>query len=245
MNTVLVDRRIVEELRYGYVVGSGKEGRCYLPEDSNEIVKIFHIWLGERKLYFSDRKEIQIAYPKEIWIDKESGSIVGYLMPYLGGNKISYGFLKELFLSELRQAYINIRLTILKQKNVYMNDLCLDNMLYDYKLKRINLIDTSRWYPKYNGHYDSVNEFNCQMMYALFRSMNWESFPLKEDKVIKELYSLLLLYEDYFEKKHIGKKNLEEVFIPSLFSEFLTRLEKIVSEYKGEKIEKVKDLVLK
>ena len=64
---------------------------------------------------------------------------------------------------------------MLRQKNVFMDDLCLENMLYDSENKRINLIDTSRWFSKRDGQFESIGNFNWQMMSALLQSIDGPS----------------------------------------------------------------------
>ena len=226
---VLVDRREIQEIKFSPRIGNGKEGCCYLPDDDNKIYKLFHYYDGKRKIYFDNLSNNQRAFPEDILIDKDSNLIAGYTMYYLSGEKFINGFHEDLNLEELKKAYLEMRLIILKYKDIYMDDNCLENMLYDYKFSRINLIDTSRWYPKMDGQIENINEFNWQMMTALLRNLDWKSFKLNRDK---ELFELYLIY-----------KKLEN--ISSLFVEFLMELEKKVSEYKQTKVKTIKDLIIK
>ena len=228
MGKVLVDRRYIVEIMEGNYIGFGKEGKCYFTEDDNQLVKIFHDHLSvdRRKVLFDDLNNDQIAFPNDLLIDKDTNILVGYTMYYLGGEKFVHGFRDDLNLEELKKAYLKIRLIMLNLKDIYMFDNCLENMLYDYKLKRINLIDTSRWYQKLDGHIESINEFNWQMMNSLLENIDWKHFRLNQDK---QLYDLYITY-----------KYLENV--PSLFLEFLNELENKVSEYKGYKVKTISDL---
>ena len=225
---VLVDKRYLEELKYSRRIGNGKEGVCYLPEDDNRITKIFHEWNKSKKVYFDDIKNSQISFPIDILYDNKE-NLVGYTMYYLGGEKFVNGFREDLSLQELKDSYIKIKNIILNLKDVYMYDNCLENMLYDYDLKRINLIDTSRWHLKKDGHIESINEFNWQMLNALFNNIDWKHFRLNHDSKLYELF--------------ISYKYLEQ--IPTLFMEILEELELKVSEYKGYNVKKVKDLIIK
>jgi len=222
---VLINQRELEELKYSRSIGNGKEGTCYLPEDDNKIVKIFHDWNKSTKLYFDNLSNSQIAFPIDTLYDY-SDNLIGYTMYYLGGIKFKNGFKDELDIQELKCCYLKIKDIIKSYKNIYMFDNCLDNMLYDYKLKRINIIDTSRWYEKENGYLENINEFNWQMMNVLLKTINYKQYKLNHDNRLFELY--------------IAYQYLEQ--IPSLFIEFLSELELKVSEYKGIKVKTIKDL---
>ena len=222
---VLVTEREIEELRYGRKVGNGKEGICYFSEDDNKVVKIFHDWHSVYSLLTDKIKHSQIAYPIDILYDKED-NLRGYTMYFLGGQKFKNGFPDNLNLEELKSLYRNLKDIILSMKDIYMDDNCLDNMLLDQNLQRINLIDTSRWYEKVDGHLESVNEFNWQMINALLENIDWKHFKLNQDK---QLFELHMVYE-YLEN------------IPSLFIDFLNELEIKVSEERQEKVKTIKDL---
>lgn len=227
MNTVLVDRIEVKEIRKNKCIGRGKEGSCYFLKQEHQVVKIYHIWDSKRKIYF-DQGSDRIAFPNKILLDKETNILVGYTMNYLEGIKFLDGFQDKLSLEELKKSYQELKEIIKNLKDIYMDDNCLENMLYDYNLKRINLIDTSRWYPKENGYIENINEYNWQMITALLRSINWKNFKLNQEK---KLYELYLIYD-----------HLEN--IPNLFLEFLEELENKVSEYKGYKVKKINELKL-
>jgi hypothetical protein len=151
-------------------------------------------------------------------------------MHYLNGEKFIGGFLENLDLQKLKEAYLKTRIIILKLKNIYMDDNCLENMLYDYQSNNINLIDTSRWYKEINGEIKSINEFNWQMTTALLENLKWKQYRLNHDKQLLDLY---------MEYKYTDFEGIE-----SLFIEFLNELELKVSEYKGEKVKTIKDLTI-
>jgi len=224
MARVLVDDEYLEKLRLNESNWNGKEGNCYLSEN-NKIVKIFKDYYMVPNLLTDEIKHEQIAYPIDILYDKD-GAIKGYTMNYLKGKHFINGFSDGLALTKLKKAYLDTRMIILKLVDVYMDDNCLDNMLYDYQANIINLIDISRWHTKLDGHLESINEFNWQMMNALLKNIDWKHFKLNQDK---KLYELFIIY-----------KYLEN--IPSLFIEFLNELELKVSEEKQEKVKTIKDL---
>lgn len=122
-------------------LNAGTEGCCYLL-DNNKVLKVYYLTCEERKIYFDDYQNSQIAFPIEIFVINNRNLIVGYTCNYLLGNKFIEGFNDNLDIEKLRQAYLKMRLIMLKLKNVYMFDNVLDNMLYDYDHNMINLIDT-------------------------------------------------------------------------------------------------------
>ena len=197
---ILVDERDIEELKYGMRVGVGKEAACYLPEDDNKIVKIYKDGYTVSNLLENEIIHKQIAYPIDTLYDSKD-VLRGYTMNYLSGEHFIHGFSQNLTLKDLKKAYLETRMILLKLQDVYMDDNCLDNMIYDYRRNRINLIDTSRWYLKHDGHLESINEFNWQMMSAILENIDWKHFKLNKDKVLFEL--------------HMTYKYLEN--IPSLF----------------------------
>lgn len=242
MAVVFVNRRRVEEIRQEICIGRGKEGSCYLPSDDNKIVKLYHIWDAKRKLHFMNCEHPSIAFPKDILLDEETKMLVGYTMYFLGGMHFSNGFLDKLSLEELKKSYQQVKQLIMNYPNIYMNDNCLDNMLYDYRFRRINLIDTSRWYERENAFVENINELNWQLTTAILENIDWEHFPLKNNPGIKHNYELYLAFQKCFTQKQIANKSV--VMIPNLFLEFLEELEVEVAKEKKEKVLRIKDLRL-
>ena len=180
----------------------------------------------DRKMYFDDLTSDFIAYPIDIFYEMKSRAIVGYTMKYLTGNFLLDGFNDEVDLKKLKEAYLKTRLAILKEKNICMEDLCLENILYDEDNNQMNLIDTSRWYLKHGAQIQNVGNFNWQMMCALLQSIKAESSRLKENKKLGELLEMYQAHE-------------EEV---SMFWDFLNELETDISESNGEKVKTIGDL---
>ena len=227
MSKVLVDRKDLEAIRDYELLGKGYEGSCYFIDD-DYIVKLFNEYRKNRKIYFDDMVCNQIAFPIEKLYTIKNKLLVGYTMKYLEGQKFINGFLETLDISSLKVAYVKIRYIILNLKNIYMDDNCLENMLYDYELNKINIIDTSRWIPsdKEDINLDNIKEFNWQLMTALLRNINWKQFKLNHDK---SLYELFMTY------------NYSEDTV-TIFLDFLNELESVISNYKGYKVKTIKDL---
>ena len=243
MGRILVDRDTVEEMKKRPPLNRGKEGQCYYTDDPNTIVKLFYYYDRYRNVYFDDRYHEQIAYPEDILIDKESKMITGYTMPYIKGQKFEYGFPKYMTLEELKNAYLDMKETILEQNNIYMDDNCLENMLYDSRQQRINLIDTSRWYKDYNGHIRSLCDFNFFMTHALFKVYQYYNSKIKNNSRMQELYEIYYNYWCYSNVEN-RRKSLYESLVPltTLFGDFLGEIETMVSEYKGEKVKIINDI---
>lgn len=245
MGRILVDRDTVEEMEKRPPLNHGKEGQCYYTDDPNTIVKLFYYYDRYRNVSFDDRYHEQIAYPKDILIDKESKMITGYTMPYIKGQKFQYGFPKYMTLEELKNAYLDMKEIILEQNNIYMDDNCLENMFYDFKKQRFNLIDTSRWYKDYNGHIRSLCDFNFFMTHALLMIYDYNNKKIKKTDRIQELYKMYDKYWNY-DNVILRKNALYETVLPltNLFSDFLEEIKLKVSEYKGEKVKTINDITI-
>lgn len=221
----LVEISDLENIKKMKYLGKGKEGCCYLNERQNIVIKLFNGLDINQKIYFDDKTNSQISFPIDILYDKKTNIIKGYTMNYLNGKNLLNGFRGDLEIKDLKKAYIKMRLIMLYLKDIYMDDLCLENMLFDYNLKKINLIDTSRWYIKYDGQIDNIKELNWQMMSALFRSKVFELSMIQQNKTINEM---IRMFEN-------------DQYDVSLFLNFLNELEKYISEYKGSKVKTLND----
>lgn len=94
-------------------------------------------------------------------------------------------------MADLKKAYQILKLEVLKYKDMYMDDNCLANMLFDYNKKRINLIDTSRWYPEENGVLKNLENLNWQLRHLyVSANLDWVNNPLNQDKKLHELYRM-------------------------------------------------------
>ena len=73
MGKVLVDDHDVEAIRFGRKIGVGKEGTCYFSEEDNQVVKIYHMYLPKRKVYFENLSDNNITFPNDTLFDMETG----------------------------------------------------------------------------------------------------------------------------------------------------------------------------
>ena len=160
MAIIRVNYKEIEALRYGVLVGYGKEGRCYFQEDDNLLVKLFHYFIKDRQIYFSYLKDARISFPVDILKYEDTESVVGYTLPFLQGESLKDGFKMDTSLEKLKESFLELKELINKYKDIYMNDICLDNIFYDYDKNQFNLIDTSRWYPKVNGYRENLSNIN-------------------------------------------------------------------------------------
>ena len=171
MGRVLVTSKALDEYekkdRIGY---PGREGSCYILNEK-EVIKIFHILDKKRKVYFDNLKCNNISFPKDIYILNDL--VVGYTMDYLTGNIISK-FGDNLEIQKLKQMYIDMKNIIESYPDIYMDDICLVNILFDFNNNCINLIDTSRWYPEENAYCRNISKFDKVLNYVLCgRTLDW------------------------------------------------------------------------
>lgn len=195
MSKVLVDDHDVEAIRFGRKIGVGKEGTCYFSEDDNQVAKIYHMYLPRRKVYFENLSDSNITFPNDILFDMETGLIAGYTMDYLPGIKLLDGFSIKLKIQELKKAYLVIREKLKEYNDIYMDDLVLENILFDYQRNVFNLIDTSRWYPCFDSYRENLKLLDGALAHALcYNHLYW----LKENLAVsKELLKLYQAYQDY------------------------------------------------
>lgn len=142
----IIDKRVLEEYKKMNSIGFGKEGFCYLIPGTNDVIKIYHEEIVMDNIKFDDKNSEYIAFPKDILIDQETNVIVANTMSFLPGIFLKDGFPSELEISKLKEAYSILCQELEKFGNVYMKDICLDNIFFDIKSNRFYLIDTSRWH---------------------------------------------------------------------------------------------------
>ena len=228
MGKLLVDRLQLERIRFLDRISSGKEGICYTYGDRREVVKLYHFYMLKRKVYFDDLKSSNITFPKDILIDSLCGQIAGYTMDFVDGVKIHEGFPQDLSLEILKKMYIDIKKEIEKYSDIYMDDMCVANILADYQNMQFRLIDTSRWYPKDNSFSDNMKSFDSALSYVLSRrTLTWFSKYLSENQDLFKAYSY----------------NTSGKCIP--FLEFLEMIEDEIFQKFGEKAETIEDLTPK
>ncbi|MBQ8472892.1 MAG: hypothetical protein IJ501_05260 [Bacilli bacterium] len=226
MSRVLVDINDLDKLRRLEFLQRGKEGSCYFL-NKDEIIKLYHIMDTRRKIYFDNLESDVISFPKDIYIYKGTNLISGYTMNYLRGEPFVSGFSKKLLLRDLKKAILDTKDEITKYPDIYMEDMCLVNLLFDYRLKMIKLIDTSMWYKKEDSLEDNIKKINMIMMTSLCRSIDWITYPLMKDKDLHDIYCM-----------HIYGNE-------SLPIEFLELIELKISEINGQDVKTIGDLVRK
>ena len=226
MSKVLVDLKRIEEIKRLDSIGRGKEGSCYLAP--HEIIKIYHMLDNKRKIYFDDLNSENISFPKDIYIYENINLIAGYTMDYLSGGKILNGFKCDLEIDKLKQMYIDIRNTIINYKDIYMDDLCLENILLDYKNNKINLIDTSKWYPKDNSSEKNIMWLDRCLVYVLLsKNLEW---LIEYANKSNELFNLYRFYKLGY---HIN------------FLEILDAIKYDVEQKSNCKVKTINDLIIK
>ena len=243
MGVLRINYQQMDEIRREKPLGIGKEGSCYRIDNKN-IIKLYHSFFRRSELYFSNLKDERIAFPIDIVYYENTKSIVGYTMPFLRGNNLINGFPINLNINTLKYAYVGLRDLINKYKDIYMDDMCLDNIFYNEIKSYFSLIDTSRWYPKKDGYLDSISDVNWILIASLLINIDVNNDIIYEDKLFKELYNLYRRYELEINKKISGMK-YDRFNIDGLFIDLLKFLETKTSEIKGYKVKKIEDLKLK
>ena len=197
MGKVLVDFQEIEKYKKNNMCGSpGREGTCYYLTD-DIIIKIFHVFVGDKRVYFDGLEDEHIAFPIDVYIDDIVKLETAYTMKYLEGTCLINGFASGIRIENVKQAYITLRKVIEEYHDIKMYDMCLANILYDKNTNSFRLIDTSRWYPSNNAFSKNIEQFNNCLCYSLFRhNLDWIS-KLNSEKELRELDKLVKLYENY------------------------------------------------
>ena len=242
MGAIRVDYKQMEEIRKNKPIGIGKEGSCYHLED-DIVIKLYNGFFRNNKLYFDNLNDEKIAFPIDILFYENTELMVGYTMPYLYGNNLVNGFPLDLKLKTLKYAFIELKTLISKYKDIYMDDMCLDNIFYNDLRSYFSLIDTSRWYPRNDGYKESINDINWLFIASLLINVDIDK-KIYKDKIFKELYNLYHRYTLEVNKR-ICHMQYDKIDIHGLFIEFLNTLEKKTSNIKEKKVKKIEDLIIK
>ena len=244
MGVIRVNYHDIEKIRQGFCLGRGKEGSCYFQSKYNCIFKIYHSFFRQNKLYFDNLTDDRISFPKDILLYGDTDLIIGYTMPYLRGVDLVNGFPWKLDLNLLKNAYVELKNLILKYKDIYMDDMCLDNIFYDDRKASFSLIDTSRWYPKDNCYKENLSEINWVLITSLLVNMDVRNNSISNDKLFSELYRIYYQYSLETTKKINGMK-YNNINLDGMFIKFLDLVEEQTSELKGYKVKKIEDLMVK
>ena len=113
-----------------------------------------------------------IAFPKDIYIDSNN-NIIASTMSYLPGEKLSNGFPKDIEVSKIKEAYNRLFQELQKYPNIYMSDLCLDNILYDENTNSFYIIDTRQW-KEWNDSFGlNYARLDQNLSAALYENLSW------------------------------------------------------------------------
>ena len=242
MGVISLTYKQMDEIRKNKPFGKGKEGSCYYHKNGKDVIKLYHSFFKQNQLYFDNLEDSNIAFPKDIIFYDKTQLIIGYTMPYLKGIDIVNGFPLDLNINQLKYAYIKLKDLIKKYKEIYMDDLCLDNILYNNIENRFNLIDTSRWYPKNNGYLDNINDINWLFTTILIYGIDMRI--IDKDKYFQELKNEYTYYG--VEKvKRSNQISYQEMDINNMFIEMINYLIEKQSDIQGKKIKTIKDLYSK
>ena len=241
MGVIRVNYHDIEEIRYGVQIGYGKEGKVYFQEDDNGVVKIFHSFLKQKKLFFAGLTDNKIAFPKDILLYENTDLIIGYTMTFFQGRNLAEGFPSYLDIELLKKECLELEKLVIKYKDIFMDDICLDNIFYNNVKKYFSLIDTSRWYYENNGYIKSINELNWALISGLLLNLDIENSSIINDNFYKEMYNIYYQYCLERNKKFNGM-NYTNININGLFLEFLNTIINKLSDIKGFKVKKISDL---
>ena len=164
----------IEELKYlcKNIVGEGKEGICYSMNNSPLLLKIYKDNKRPKELNGANYNSNYIAFPKDIIKDKE-GNIIASTMPYVPGIKIVEGFSENIEIVKLKEAYHKILEEIKKYPNIYMQDLCLDNILYDEGTNSFYIIDTRQWKAWDDSFGLNYARLDQNLSASLYENIKW------------------------------------------------------------------------
>lgn len=227
MGNILVERKELENIRKLKRLGfPGKEGTCYL--NNNIVYKLYHLYDNKRKVNFCGDKSSCITFPKDILIDSKSNLIAGYTMDYVTGTKLHDGFSNLVSIEILKQAYIKLREELSKYSDIYMDDLCLDNIFFNENLEKFILIDTSRWYVLNDSLPNNVETLDKALVYSLCRNnLAWLINYHDKSPILFDLYRMYKLGER------------------CPFLDLINELSYHVESKFGQKVEKIEDLTPK
>ena len=158
----------------GKELGEGREGICYYLNNSSLILKIYKEDKRPRELNGSNNISSYIAFPKDIFTDS-NGNIIANTMSFLPGKKITDGFPEHIEISKIKEAYNRLLEEIKKFPNIYMSDLCLDNILYDENTNSFYIIDTKQWKNWDDSFGLNYARLDQNLSAALYENISWLS----------------------------------------------------------------------
>ena len=152
----------------GENIGTGREGTCYRNNDI--VLKIYSE--SPKDLLFMGSESPYFAFPVDIYKDNND-NILAHTMKYIDGIKIDNGFPEHLEINKLIEAYNVFLNEISKYPNIYMSDLCLDNIFYNEYTNRFYLIDTTLWKDWSDSLGLNIARLNQNLSHALYLNISW------------------------------------------------------------------------
>ena len=197
MATKIINKKMLEIIQKEEPMGIGEESNCYFLKGTSDIIKIYFQPKRLNNIKFADKKSLYIAFPKDILVDVETNAVVANTMSYFPGEKIINGFPTDLEVAKLKEAYTILQEEIRQFSDIYMVDLCLDNILYDLKSNCFYIIDTGRWYKLPDVSALNQARIDINLSSALYNSgLSWlKDYPnLKEEN--PKLYDFFITSKD-------------------------------------------------
>ena len=165
------DLKVFEDTK---IMGTGEEAICYFfPASDDTVIKIYHSNKRPLKVNYTEQKSSYIAFPKDIYKDKETEEILAITMPFLPGEKLEQGFSRDINIIKLQEAYSILHQELDKYCDIYMVDMCLDNILYDELTNRFYLIDTGRWHNLPDVSSLNQARIDLNLANALTKTLTW------------------------------------------------------------------------
>ena len=156
----------------GEYIGEGREGRCYFLKDSSIVLKIYKDEEKPKELVGSNMKSSNIAFPIDIYVDLQD-NIIGSTMPFMIGEHLENGFPENVEISKIKEAYTKLLSELQKFPNIYMSDLCLDNILYNEDTNSFYIIDTTLWKQCDDSFGLNYARLDQNLSHALYKNISW------------------------------------------------------------------------
>lgn len=191
MSEILISKNNLKVLEDAKVVGFGEESICYYMSDEKNIIKVYRENKKPQEIKYVSKESPYIAFPKDIYKDLDTKEILAITMPFLPGEKLENGFPNDVNLNNLEMAYNVLCQELEKFGDIYMVDMCLDNILYDTLTNSFYLIDTGRWHdlPDVSGLNRARIDLNLSA--ALTNNLSWlKDYPnlLEENPKLHSFY---------------------------------------------------------
>ena len=180
MTKILSSLENLESMK-GKALGKGREGECFQIRETPYVLKIYDEKERPKEVKFDDLNSLYIAFPKDTYIDKDN-NIIGISMPFVPGCKFDNGFPLNLEITKLKEAYNILLKEIEKFPDIYMYDMCLDNILYDENTNRFYLIDINLWKELKDSFGLNYARLDLNLSHALYKNVSW----LKEYEFLKD-----------------------------------------------------------